>query len=148
MPVNHLSEVERVERQLASVMAARPRDDGACLAALPEVVALTRIDAGAAGVFYLPELLDELAQAYADTGRFDEVLQTSREAVDAGLAGSRTVGAVSLPASCSRATSARWLSSTRTTSGTSMSSQKPLAGSADEHPRDGRRLGGRGPRNA
>jgi hypothetical protein len=31
MPVNHLSEVERVERQLASAMAARPRDDGAYL---------------------------------------------------------------------------------------------------------------------
>lgn len=87
MPVNHLSEVERVEQQLASVMAARPRDDGACLAALQDAVALTRVDAGAAEVFYLPELLDELAQAYADAGRFDEALLTIREAVDAGLEG-------------------------------------------------------------
>jgi Flp pilus assembly protein TadD len=38
-------------------------------------------------VFYLPELLDDLAQAYADTGRFDEALLTIREAVDAGLSG-------------------------------------------------------------
>ncbi|MCM4084948.1 SEC-C metal-binding domain-containing protein [Paractinoplanes hotanensis] len=87
MPVNHLSEVERIERQLASAMAARPRDDGACLAALQDAVALTRTDADAAEVFYLPELLDELAQAYADTGRFDEALRTIREAVDAGLEG-------------------------------------------------------------
>ncbi|GAA1637137.1 SEC-C metal-binding domain-containing protein [Actinoplanes couchii] len=87
MPVNHLSEVERVERQLASVMAARPRDEGACVAALQEAVALTRTDADAGEVFYLPELLDDLAQAYVGVGRFDEALQTIREAVDAGLAG-------------------------------------------------------------
>ncbi|GLZ02019.1 SEC-C metal-binding domain-containing protein [Actinoplanes sp. NBRC 103695] len=87
MPVNHLSEVERVERQLASAMAARPRDNGVYLAALQDTVALTRTDAGAAEVFYLPDLLDDLAQAYTDTGRFDEALQTIREAVDAGLSG-------------------------------------------------------------
>ncbi|MEV6348425.1 SEC-C metal-binding domain-containing protein [Actinoplanes sp. NPDC051851] len=87
MSVNHLSEVERVELRLASVMAARPRDDGACLAALQDAVALTRTDADAAKVFYLPELLDEMAQAYTDIGRFDEALQAIREAVDAGLSG-------------------------------------------------------------
>lgn len=32
MPVNHLSEVERVEQQLAAAMAARPRDNAACVA--------------------------------------------------------------------------------------------------------------------
>ncbi len=68
-------------------MAARPRDDGAYLAALQDAVALTRTDMDAAEVFYLPELLDDLAQAYADTGRFDEALLTIREAVDAGLEG-------------------------------------------------------------
>ncbi|MEV0903106.1 SEC-C metal-binding domain-containing protein [Actinoplanes sp. NPDC049802] len=87
MPVNPVSEVERVEQQLASATAARQRDHAAYLAALQDAVALTRADPDAAEVFHLTELLDELAQAYADTGRFDEALQTIREAVDAGLGG-------------------------------------------------------------
>ena len=87
MPVNHLSEVERVELQLEAAMTARPRDSAAYVAALQDAVALTRTDPAAAEVFYLPELLDELAQAYGDTGRFDDALQTIHQALEAGLSG-------------------------------------------------------------
>jgi tetratricopeptide (TPR) repeat protein len=87
VPVNQLSEIERVERQLDDVMSARPRDYAACIVALREAVALTRTDPDAEEVFYLPELLDELATAYSESGLVDEALRTMQEAIDAGLGG-------------------------------------------------------------
>lgn len=68
-------------------MAALPRDHAAYIAALQEAIALTRTDPDAEKVFYLPELLDELATAYGDTGRIDDALQTMQEAIDVGLGG-------------------------------------------------------------
>jgi tetratricopeptide (TPR) repeat protein len=87
VPVTDLSEVQRVERELHDALSARPRDNATCIAALQEATALTRTDSDAEKVFYLPELLDELASAYSDDGRVDDALQTMRQAIDAGLGG-------------------------------------------------------------
>ena len=82
-----MSEVDRVERQLEAATATHPRDTATYLAALEEAIALTRVDPDAAEVFYLPELLDELAETYGDAGRVDDALHTMRQAIDAGLGG-------------------------------------------------------------
>ncbi len=88
VPVNHMTEVGRLEARLEEVLGASPRDDVACIAALEEAVALTRTDPAATeDVFYLPELLDELAEAYGAAGRVDDALQAMRQAIDAGHEG-------------------------------------------------------------
>lgn len=68
-------------------MSTRPRDYALCTAALEEAVALVRADPDARTNLSLAELLDELATAYGNIGRFTEAVRTMRAAVDAGLGG-------------------------------------------------------------
>lgn len=85
--VNQAAEIGRVDQEVAAAMGTRPRDAAACISALEKAIALARSDSGAADVFYLPELLDELAELYDQVGRVDDALAAMRQALDEGWRG-------------------------------------------------------------
>ena len=85
--VNQAAEIGRVDQELAAAMGARLRDAAACISALEKAIALARSDSAAADVFYLPELLDELAELYDQVGRVDDALAAMRQALDEGWRG-------------------------------------------------------------
>jgi tetratricopeptide (TPR) repeat protein len=80
--------VLEVERELEQATSARPQDPARLAAALEQAVDACRRSPGAASdVFYLPELLGELAETYERLDRSDDALATMRAAIDAGYTG-------------------------------------------------------------
>ena len=80
--------VLEVERELEQATSARPQDPARLAAALERAVdACRRWTEAASGIFYLPELLGELAETYGRLDRTDDALATMQAAIDAGYAG-------------------------------------------------------------
>src|SRR5215218_1757410 len=80
--------VLEVERELEQATSARPQDPARLAAALEQAVRMCRRTPEAtSGVFYLPELLGELAEAYECLDRTDDALAAMQAAIDAGYAG-------------------------------------------------------------
>ena len=83
-----LAKVLEAERELEQATSARPQDPTRLAAALEQAVdACRRWPQATSGVFYLPELLGELAETYERLGRTDDALATMQAAIDAGYAG-------------------------------------------------------------
>jgi hypothetical protein len=77
-----------VERELEQATSARPQDPARLAAALKRAVDMCRrMPEATSGVFYLPELLGELAESYERLDRTDDALSTMRAALDAGYTG-------------------------------------------------------------
>jgi tetratricopeptide (TPR) repeat protein len=77
-----------VERELEQATAARPQDPARLAAALERAVDMCRrMPEATSGVFYLPELLGELAETCERLDRTDDALATMQAAIDAGYAG-------------------------------------------------------------
>jgi tetratricopeptide (TPR) repeat protein len=81
--------VLEVERELEQATSARPQDPARLAAALEQArwTRCRRWPEVASDVFYLPELLGELAEAYERLDRTDDALATMQAAIDAGYAG-------------------------------------------------------------
>ena len=82
------AKVIEAERRLEQATSARPQDPTRLAAALEHAVdACRRWPEAASEVFYLPELLGELSEAYEQLGRTEDALDTMRSAITAGYAG-------------------------------------------------------------
>jgi tetratricopeptide (TPR) repeat protein len=82
------ADVLEVERELEQAISARPQGPTRLAVALEQAVdACRRSPEAASGVFYLPELLGELAETYERLGRPDDALATMQAAIDAGYGG-------------------------------------------------------------
>ena len=86
-------DVARLDRELATVLSARPRDPKACADVLERAAFACRTDPAAAERWVEAELLDELVDCYEDLGRVDEAITVMRRALQVGWAGVRTSGA-------------------------------------------------------
>src|SRR5512133_746257 len=76
------------EHELEQATSARPQDPTRLAAALEQAVdSCRRWPEATSGVFYLPELLGELAETYERLDRPDDALATMQAAIDAGYAG-------------------------------------------------------------
>jgi tetratricopeptide (TPR) repeat protein len=76
------------ERELEQATSARPQDPARLASALEQAVdTCRRWPDATSGIFYLPELLGELAETYERLGRPDDALATMQAAIDAGYAG-------------------------------------------------------------
>ena len=65
-------DVARLDRELATVLGARPRDPKACADVLERAAFACRTDPAAAQQWVEAELLDELVDCYQALGRVDE----------------------------------------------------------------------------
>ena len=82
------AKVLEAEHELEQATSARPQDPTRLAAALEQAVdACRRWPEATAGVFYLPELLGELSEAYEQLGRTEDALDTMRSAITAGYTG-------------------------------------------------------------
>jgi tetratricopeptide (TPR) repeat protein len=82
-----VTQVARMDRKLALVMGAHPRDNDAAIRVLREAIELTRVDAQAARWFSVAELLGELADEYEAAGRTEDAIDAVREAIAIGWPG-------------------------------------------------------------
>jgi tetratricopeptide (TPR) repeat protein len=80
-------EVARLDRELATVLGARPRDPAACTDVLERAAFACRTDPIAAETWVEAELLDELVDCYEALGRVDEAITVMRRALQVGWAG-------------------------------------------------------------
>ena len=81
-------DVARLDRELATVLGARPRDPKACADVLERAAFACRTDPAAAAEQWVEaELLDELADCYEALGRVDEAITVMRRALQVGWAG-------------------------------------------------------------
>jgi tetratricopeptide (TPR) repeat protein len=82
------AQVLEAEHELEQATSARPHDPTRLAAALEHAVdACRRWPEAASGVFYLPELLGELSEAYEQLGRTEDALDTMQAAITAGYTG-------------------------------------------------------------
>lgn len=86
MPLS-VRELARLDRELATVLDARPRDPAACADVLERAVFACRTDPVAAETWVEAELLDELVDCYEALGRVDEAITVMRRALQVGWAG-------------------------------------------------------------
>ena len=83
-----LVKVLEAERELEQATSGRPQDPIRLAAALEQAAdSCRRWPQATSGVFYLSELLGELAETYERLGRPDDALATMQAAIDAGYAG-------------------------------------------------------------
>src|SRR5664279_4181428 len=80
-------EMARLDRELATVLGARPRDPAACTDVLERAAFACRTDPIAAETWVEAELLDELVDCYEALGRVDEAITVMRRALQVGWAG-------------------------------------------------------------
>ena len=80
-------DVARLDRELATVLRARPRDPKACADVLERAAFACRTVPAAAERWVEAELLDELVDCYEDLGRVDEAITVMRRALQVGWAG-------------------------------------------------------------
>src|SRR5690349_17113395 len=82
------TDVLEIEHELEQATSSRPQDPARLAEALERgVEACRRWPEATSGVFYLPELLGELAEVYEGLGRPDDALHTMQSAIDAGYVG-------------------------------------------------------------
>ena len=86
-------DVARLDRELATVLGARPRDPKACADVLERAAFACRTDPAAAQQWVEAELLDELVDGYEALDRVDEAVTVMRRALHSGGPGYRTAGA-------------------------------------------------------
>jgi Tetratricopeptide repeat len=77
-------EVARLDRELATMLGARPRDPAACTDVLEPAAFACRTDPIAAETWVEAELLDELVDCYEALGRVDEAITVMRRALQVG----------------------------------------------------------------
>jgi tetratricopeptide (TPR) repeat protein len=82
-----VTQVARMDRKLALVMGAHPRDTNAAIEVLREAIDLARADPDAARWFSEAELLGELADEYEAAGRTEDAMNAVREAIAVGWPG-------------------------------------------------------------
>lgn len=78
-----MDELGKLEQELNRARTARPPH----LEKAAEIIETMVAHPDAADVLYLPELLEELADSYANMGRFDEAISTMKRALAAGWEG-------------------------------------------------------------
>jgi tetratricopeptide (TPR) repeat protein len=76
----HMGQLGELKRALEEALHARPPDYATAAAIIERIV----LDPSAGQTFYLPELLDKLADYYASMGRFDEAIAAMNRALVVG----------------------------------------------------------------
>jgi tetratricopeptide (TPR) repeat protein len=77
-------EIDSISQEVEAAQATQPRDAAAWAAALERAIALVRREPAAEKSIHLSNVVDDLAAAYQDLGRYDEAIQTIEDAYDAG----------------------------------------------------------------
>ena len=83
MPMS-VRELARLDRELAAVLSAEPRDPTVCAQVLERAAFACHTEPLATQKWVEAELLDELVDCYEELGRVDEAITVMRRAIDIG----------------------------------------------------------------